>query len=93
MAANHLWQSAVLINLQKSKDVDYNPKAWAMEDIDFNNRTHNLSSRDRDEGVIAKCLRFVACKKKLREGGVVPRDYPEEVMLLMQASSTNDMSL
>lgn len=78
--------SAVLINLQKSKDVDYNPKAWAMEDIDFNNRTDDLSSKDRDEGVIAKCLRFVACKKKLPEGGVVPRDYPEEVMRLMQAS-------
>ena len=76
--------AAVLINLQKSRTIDYNPKAWAMEDIDFNLRTNKLSSKNPDEGVIVKCLRFVACKKKLREGGVLPCDVPEDVMQLMQ---------
>ena len=78
--------AAVLINLHKSKGIDYNPNAWAMEDVDFNMRTDDLSSRDPDEGVIVKCLRFVACKKKLREGGIVPKDVPDDVMQLMQAS-------
>ena len=78
--------AAVLINLHKSKGIHYNRKAWAMEDIDFNMKTNDLSSRDPYEGVIVKCLRFVAFKEKLQEGGVVPRDCPEDVIQLMQAS-------
>ena len=76
--------AAVLINIQKSTGIDYNPKAWAMEDIDFNMRTDQLSSRNTNEGVIVKCLRFVAFKKKLRGGGVVPCDVPEDVVQLMR---------
>ena len=77
--------AAVLINLLKSKKVDYNQRAWAMEDIDFNLRTDKLREENPDEGVIVKCLRFVACKKKVGEGGVVPCDVPEDVWQLMQA--------
>ena len=76
--------AAVLINLQKSKGIEYNPKAWAMEDIDFNLRTDELSSKRHDQGVIVKCLRFVALKKRIGQGGVVPCDVPEEVMKMME---------
>ena len=76
--------AAVLLNLQKSKGIEYNPKAWAMEDIDFNLRTNMQSLSDRDQGVIVKCQRFVATKKKLHEGGVVPCDPPEDVKLMMK---------
>ena len=76
--------AAVMINLQKSKGIEYNPLAWAMEDIDFNLRTDELSSKHKDQGVIVKCLRYVAFKKRIREGGVVPCDVPDEVMKMME---------
>ena len=47
-------------------------------------KTDELSSTNPDEGVIVKCLRFVACKKKLGEGGVIPCNVPQNVMHLMQ---------
>ena len=76
--------AAVLLNLGKSKGIEYNPKAWAMEDIDFNLRTDELSSKHHDQGVIVKCLRFVASKKRIGEGGVVPCDVPKDVMKMME---------
>merc|ERR1712012_1473065 len=76
--------AAVLLNLAKSKGIDYNAKAWAMEDIDFNLRTNERSSSNEDQGVIVKCLRYVATKAKLPAGGVVPCDPPEDVRQMMK---------
>ena len=55
-----------------------------MEDIDFNLRTNELSSSNEDQGVIVKCLRYVATKAKLPAGGVVPCDPPEDVKQMMK---------
>ena len=73
--------AAVLLNLERLKGIDYNQKAWAMEDTDFNLRT-NLAS-----GVIVKCMRYVVNKKVLKKGGVVPVDVPPHVQELMENNS------
>jgi len=65
--------AAVLLNLKRLKGIDYNQKAWAMEDTDFNLRTNDSS------GVIVRCMRYVAYKKVLNEGGVVPEGVPPHI--------------
>ena len=65
--------AAVLLNLQKLETPMYKMHAWAMEDIDFNWQT------DQSEGVIVKCLRFVGNKKRITQGGVLPKDFPEDI--------------
>ena len=44
-----------------------------MEDTDFNLRTNDSS------GVIVRCMRYVAYKKVLKEGGVVPEGVPPRI--------------
>ena len=64
---------AVLMNLDLLKDVHYNHKMIAMEDMDFNFSVHSLSQTndpDNESGVLVKCLRMVAVKKFLPRGGV-----------------------
>ena len=70
--------AAVLLNLKRLKGIDYNQKAWAMEDTDFNLRTNDSS------GVIVRCMRYVAYKKVLNEGGVVPEGVPPHIQELME---------
>lgn len=60
----HLF-AAIFLNLKKLGYIEYNKDAWAMEDIDFNKRT------DERGGVLVKCRRFLAQKKRLDHGGVV----------------------
>ena len=69
--------AAVLLNLKRLKGIDYNQNAWAMEDTDFNLRT------DASSGVIVRCMRYVAYKKLLKEGGVVPQGVPPRVQELI----------
>ena len=77
-------QQAVMMNIPKSKGVEYNRIAWANEDLDFNRKTHKLSKENPDEGRIVKCMRYVACKKKINEGGVIPCDVPDHLLHLVQ---------
>ena len=67
---------AVLLNLQKLSDIQYNPIAWAMEDVSFNWEVDKLWKKSKEDGVIIKCLRFIAHKEPLNEGGVKPI-YPD----------------
>ena len=60
----HLF-AAVFLNMKKLRDVEYNTLAWAMEDIKFNKST------DEKGGVLVKCRRFLAQKKRLNHGGVM----------------------
>ena len=55
--------AAVLLNLKKLTKVNYNRRAWAMEDIAFNRSTNELSSSNPDDGVIVQARRYVAYKK------------------------------
>ena len=55
--------AAVLLNLKKLTKVNYNKRAWAMEDIAFNRSTNELSSFNPDDGVIVQARRYVAYKK------------------------------
>ena len=55
--------AAVLLNMSKLGKVDYNRRAWAMEDIAFNRATHDLGRDDVKKGVIVKAMRYVAYKK------------------------------
>ena len=50
----------VLINV--TTPVDYLTWAWAMEDIDFNLRTNDLSKVNLEDGVIVKFNRFMSSK-------------------------------
>ena len=78
-------QQAFFLNVLKSKDVDFNPKLWAREDIDFNERTENLKKESLEKGHIVKCHRYVSVKKRVKEGGVVPaKSVPAEVMKLIE---------
>ena len=43
-----------------------------MEDYDFNQRTNELSKVNKEDGVIVKLQRFIANKKVIKYGGVVP---------------------
>ena len=81
---------AVLLNLTRLKEVNFNPKAWAMEDIDFNWKTNALSDKNPEQGVIVKCMRYVAYKKRMTMGGVVPSEVPidlDEVIRVNGATS------
>ena len=78
----HLYK-AILINLQITAEVDYNGYAWAMEDIDFNMRTHQLGELQKDKGVIVKCMRFIEYKKQIHTGGVVPEINDAEALELL----------
>ena len=69
-ARKHVF-AAVLLNLPKLIEIDYNDKAWAMEDVDFNMRTNECWEKNINDGVIVKCMRYVATKKFLAGGGVV----------------------
>ena len=79
--------AAVLFNLTKFRSVEYRKHAWAMEDIDFNWKTNDLSDKDSNDGVIVKCMRYVASKKKISGGGVVPREIPEDIIPMINCSS------
>ena len=92
--------AAVLLNLKKLTKVNYNKRAWAMEDIAFNRSTNELSSFNPDDGVIVQARRYVAYKKVnsinktcfessllfqiLGIGGVVPMDVPEDVQVHLE---------
>eukprot|EP00090_Calanus_glacialis_P014977 TRINITY_DN23862_c0_g1_i1.p1 TRINITY_DN23862_c0_g1~~TRINITY_DN23862_c0_g1_i1.p1 ORF type:complete len:455 (-),score=106.22 TRINITY_DN23862_c0_g1_i1:47-1354(-) len=78
---------AVLLNLAKLTALDYNKIAWAMEDIDFNWKTNDLSSSNTDDGLIVKCMRYVGSKKKIKGGGVVPEDIPDDLFQMLQSSA------
>ena len=43
-----------------------------MQDYDFNKRTNELSKVNEEDGVIVKSNRFIANKKVIKHGGVVP---------------------
>ena len=75
--------AAILLNLQNLHKIQYE-NMWAMEDIDFNNRTHNLSIGNSDKGVLVKCLRFIAKKKVIKHGGVIASNVPEKEMELLK---------
>ena len=77
---------AVLLNLSQLQSVEYKKIAWAMEDIDFNWSTDKLSNIHPSKGVIVKCMRYVGCKTTIKEGGVVPRDIPDEIFPLIKRS-------
>ena len=67
---------AVLLNLSKLTSVEYNRIAWAMEDIDFNWKTTDLSSPNTNNGLIVRCMGYGGSKKKINEGVVVPKHIP-----------------
>ena len=75
-ARKHVY-AAVFLNLRRLRGVEYNPRAWAMEDTDFNNKTHASS------GVIVKCMRYISTKKFMNTGGVVPTEVPDHVRKLL----------
>ena len=75
--------AAILLNLQNLHKIQYE-NMWAMEDIDFNNRTHNLSIENSEKGVLVKCLRFIAKKKQINHGGVIATNVPEKDMELLK---------
>jgi len=56
----------VLLNLHNK--VDYDVKMWAMEDIQFNMDTHNLSEEDKDKGVIVNYHRIIPLKMTMNGG-------------------------
>ena len=74
--------AAVLQNLKKLKEVDYNENMWACEDVCFNKRVNELSYVSENKGIIVKCLRYIARKKKIKDGGVVPQNVPETEILI-----------
>merc|ERR1712173_18431 len=76
---------AVILNLQKTKTIHYD-EAWAMEDINFNLKLNECWNSNKHEGVIVKFQRFVASKKSIKTGGVVPYDVPPHLMELMNHS-------
>ena len=76
---------AVILNLEKTKCVQYD-EAWAMEDIDFNLKTNEQWALNRNQGVIVKFQRFIASKKAIKSGGVVPYDIPPHLMELIKHS-------
>ena len=84
---------AVLLNLYKLSSIQYNPIAWAMEDVDFNNRTDELSSVRIDEGVLVKYLRLIAHKKFINEGGVIPEDPQVEIRHLKNVITEKDKTI
>merc|ERR1712062_47056 len=49
---------AVILNLDKVRDIEYKKQLWCMEDIFFNYDT------DQSKGVIVKCQRFLARKMR-----------------------------
>ena len=62
---------AVILNLRKLP-FNYLKQMWAMEDIEFINRVNSISDQSlKESGLIVKCKRFVAVKKRLNHGGVV----------------------
>jgi hypothetical protein len=79
--------AAVFLNLQKLEGLEYRKCAWAMEDIDFNWKSNKLSFKDANDGVIVKCLRYVASKKKINQGGVVPDNIPEGIIPMLKNCS------
>ena len=54
-----------------------------MEDIDFNLKVNDMWELCHDDGVIVKCQRFIA-SKKIMDGGILPRDVPQEVYEYMK---------
>ena len=64
-----------------------------MEDVDFNNRTDELSSVRIDEGVLVKCLRLIAHKKFINEGGVIPEDPQVEIRHLKNVIIEKDKTI
>ena len=58
-----------------------------MEDIDFNWTNNDLSHQDSNSWVIVKCMRYVASKKKINGGGVVPENIPEEIKRRLENST------
>ena len=50
----------------------------------FNMRTHNLSTYQPDNGVLVKCRRFIAYKKQINAGGVIP-EIPDDKTLELLA--------
>ena len=58
-----------------------------MEDIDFNLKTNELSTTDTNNGLIVKCMRYVGSKKKIKGGGVVPKDIPDDIFQMLQCSA------
>ena len=76
---------AVILNLKKTKTIHYD-EAWAMEDINFNLKLNECWNSNRHEGVIVKFQRFVASKKSIKSGGVVPYDVPPHLMELIKHS-------
>ena len=90
----HVYQ-CVLINV--TTPVDYIPWAWAMEDIDFNLRTNDLSKVNLEDGVIVKFHRFMVMKKWLDEGGVMPTNVDkysvtDEIHKLLKEANAKKIS-
>ena len=75
--------TAFILNLQKTQTISYTEKAWAMEDVDFNLKVNDLWNSSHANGVIVKCQRFIASKKRL-DGGILPRNVPPEIEALMR---------
>ena len=76
---------AVILNLKKTESIQYDD-AWAMEDINFNLKTNQLWTTNKNEGVIVKFQRFIASKKAIKRGGVVPYNIPPHLIELMKYS-------
>ena len=74
--------SAFFLNLRKVEDIDYNKIAWAMEDVGFNLSINDKWKQCHEDGVIVKCQRFIASKKRL-DGGIVPYNIPTEIQEYM----------
>ena len=72
--------AAVLQNMKKLKEIDYNKNMWACEDVCFNKRVNELSYVSENKGIIVKCLRYIATKKVIKDGGVVPQNVPENLI-------------
>ena len=75
--------TAFILNMHKTKEINYTEQAWAMEDIDFNFKVNKLWNSNRENGVIVKCQRFIASKKKL-DGGIIPKDVPPQIEELLK---------
>ena len=76
---------AVILNLQKTKCIQYD-EAWAMEDVNFNLKANEEWALNKNQGVIVKFQRFIASKKAIKSGGVVPYDIPPHLMELIKHS-------
>ena len=75
-ARRHVY-SAIIMNLEKLRQVDYNEKCFLWEDLDFNKRASEACV------VICKCYRFGMGKKPGMPGGcsdMVPRPLPTEIV-------------